>query len=55
MTRNPSWKKPYRGSRAIDKTCRCHGGCPACYSARMLPIKRADISTREQIKEEKDQ
>ena len=23
-------RKPYRGSKAIDPTCRNHGGCPWC-------------------------
>lgn len=27
-------RKPYRGSKAIDKTCRNHGGCPWCEENR---------------------
>ena len=23
-------RKPYRGAKAVDKTCRNHGECPAC-------------------------
>ena len=23
-------RKPYRGAKAIDGTCRNHGSCPAC-------------------------
>lgn len=28
-------RKPYTGSRAIDASCRCHGGCDWCLSRRM--------------------
>ena len=27
-------RKPYRGSKAIDHTCRNHGGCPWCEGNR---------------------
>lgn len=27
-------RKPYRGSKAIDGTCRNHGGCPWCEENR---------------------
>lgn len=27
-------RKPYRGSKVIDKTCRNHGGCPWCEENR---------------------
>lgn len=27
-------RKPYRKSKAIDKTCRNHGGCPYCEENR---------------------
>lgn len=27
-------RKPYTGSKAIDRTCRNHGGCPCCESNR---------------------
>ena len=28
-------RKPYRGGKAIDKTCRNHGGCPTCRANRL--------------------
>jgi hypothetical protein len=28
------WRKPYRGSRAVDRSCRPGGGCPWCERAR---------------------
>jgi hypothetical protein len=34
-------RKPYHGSKAIDKTCRNHSGCPWCEENRMYKnIKR---------------
>lgn len=27
-------RKPYRGAKAIDPTCRNHGGCPVCEANR---------------------
>lgn len=30
-----SKRKPYRGGKAIDKSCRNNGGCLACLSNRM--------------------
>ena len=36
-------RKPYRGGKAIDNTCRNHGGCPACLNNRMRKyIRRMD-------------
>lgn len=28
------WRKPYHGSKAIDPSCRNHGGCPWCEENR---------------------
>lgn len=28
-------RKPYTGSKAIDRTCRSHGGCDWCRENRM--------------------
>ena len=28
-------RKQYYKSKAVDKTCRCHGGCLICYANRM--------------------
>lgn len=30
-----TWRKPYRGSRRFDPTCRSHGGCPWCLGSRL--------------------
>lgn len=33
-------RKKYYGSKAIDKSCRCHGGCSVCLGNRMYQYKK---------------
>lgn len=35
-------RKPYRGAKAIDATCRNHGSCPACKKRRLFKYKRQE-------------
>ena len=35
-------RKPYRGSKSIDKTCRNHGGCPWCEENRKHKFVKQD-------------
>lgn len=36
-------RKPYRGAKAIDRSCRNHGNCEACRMRRLIAsIKRLD-------------
>lgn len=44
-------RKPYRGSKAYDKTCRNHGGCPACLSNRLHSTNKRKQAADNQIKE----
>ena len=32
-------RKPYRGAKAIDYTCRNHGGCPWCEQNRQFKFR----------------
>ena len=34
-------RKPYRGAKAVDMTCRNHGSCPWCIGNRTFRHKRA--------------
>ncbi len=44
-------RKPYTGSKLIDKTCRNHGGCPWCEENRKYKnIKRLQ-KTLDKLKE----
>lgn len=44
-------RKPYRGSKAIDKTCRNHGGCTACLSNRLHSTNKRKQAADNQFKE----
>ena len=44
-------RKPYHGGKAIDHTCRNHGGCPWCEDNRLYRTKREHERLEE---EEKD-
>lgn len=35
-------RKEYYGSKAIDKSCRCHGSCPVCLGNRMYQHKKEE-------------
>lgn len=44
-------KKPYRGSRRFDRTCRCHGSCNWCRSNRTIQEQRSALAARAQERE----
>lgn len=33
-------RKPYRGAKSVDKTCRNHGSCDYCKSNRLHKFKK---------------
>jgi hypothetical protein len=40
-------RKPYRGSKAIDKQCRNHGGCDYCKGNRTYKNKKKEVKEYE--------
>ena len=44
-------RKPYRGSKAFDKTCRNHGGCDWCRENRLHKFKKKKKKTLDKLKE----
>jgi hypothetical protein len=44
-------RKPYRGAKAVDKTCRNHGGCPYCEEGRLHKGKKIDEESKDRIEE----
>lgn len=44
-------RKPYRGSKAFDKTCRNHGGCDWCRENRLHKFKKEEEKTLDKLKE----
>ena len=43
------YRKPYTGSKAIDKTCRNHGGCDWCRDNRIYRYKKKEESASQRI------
>ena len=37
------FRKPYRRAKAIDPTCRNHGGCPYCENQRLFRHRKAAL------------
>lgn len=33
-------RKPYRGAKAIDRSCRNHGSCEVCMMRRLISSKK---------------
>ena len=44
-------RKPYRGGKAIAKSCRNHGGDPACLSDRFLQVSKENEKAKALEKE----
>ena len=44
-------RKPYRGSKAVDSTCRNHGGCGWCEGNRTYKNKKRQLSCENKLKE----
>ena len=44
-------RKPYRGSKAIDHTCRNHGGCDWCLANRQYSV----LKRKSAMKQEEDE
>lgn len=45
-------RKPYRGSKRIDHTCRNHGSCDYCKGNRLYSTKKALDSVKDKMKGE---
>lgn len=44
-------RRPYRGSRAWDRTCRNHGSCGYCRGARTYQRRRVELTARQEAAE----
>ena len=40
-------QEPYRGAKAVDKTCRNHGTCEHCKSNRLYKNKKQEMSAND--------
>ena len=44
-------RKPYRGAKAIDCTCRNHGSCERCKGNRLYQRNKVEEASRQAIEE----
>ena len=47
-------RKPYRGAKAVDSTCRNHGGCDWCKGNRMYRNDKQNLKIEQKIKDYED-
>ncbi|MBQ6554038.1 MAG: hypothetical protein IJL89_02290 [Firmicutes bacterium] len=45
-------RKPYKGAKAVDGTCRNHGSCDYCKNNRMYSINKAIEKTDQMLKDD---
>lgn len=43
-------RKPYRGSKAVDCSCRNHGSCNYCRGNRTIQRKKIELAIKEETK-----
>lgn len=47
-------RKPYTGGKAIDRTCRNHGGCEWCKTNRLYQRLRMEEASRWALEESEE-
>lgn len=49
-----SHRKQYRGAKAIDRTCRNHGGCDWCKENRTHKYDKWELEAEQELREYDD-
>ena len=44
-------RKPYRGAKAVDSTCRNHGGCDWCRENRTYKNEKRKLAAEQELNE----
>ena len=47
-------RKPYRGAKAIDATCRNHGSCEWCHGNRTHKNDKRELEAEQELREYDD-
>lgn len=50
ITHGKERRKPYRGAKAIDRTCRNHGGCEWCKGNRTHKNDKRELQCEQEFK-----
>lgn len=51
ITHGKEHRKPYRGAKAIDRTCRNHGGCEWCKGNRTHKNNKRELRQVQELEE----
>lgn len=51
ITHGKEHRKPYRGAKAIDHTCRNHGGCEWCKENRTHKNDKRELRQMQELEE----
>ena len=43
------YRREYRGAKAVDPTCRNHGGCPYCAGNRTYEARKGEETSKYKI------
>lgn len=46
-------RRPYRGAKSVDVSCRNHGDCEWCKRTRLYQYRKVDEASRYKMEEEK--
>ena len=46
-----SHRKPYRGAKSIDSTCRNHGSCEWCHGNRTHKNDKRELAAEQELRE----
>lgn len=44
-------RKPFRGAKRFDSSCRNHGGCEWCFGNRTASSRRREEASRDELKD----
>lgn len=44
-------RKPYRGAKAVDETCRNHGSCEWCHGNRTHKNDKRELAVEQEVSE----
>lgn len=47
-------RKPYKGSKSFDRTCRNHGSCPYCEGRRLFERRKKELFAELDLREFKE-
>ncbi len=53
ISHGKEYRRPYRGAKAVAKSCRNHGSCPYCKGNRLHKFRIKNL--KEELREDEEQ